>query len=69
VFSQVYSYPSADSAVDTDNPDMYPIEFLHSLTPSDLPPHKLDLKVGVPVTLLRNIDPGDGLASGTRDSS
>ncbi|KAL4581000.1 hypothetical protein LXL04_017206 [Taraxacum kok-saghyz] len=31
-----------------------------------LPPHYLRLKVGCPVILLRNIDPGNGLCNGTR---
>uniref|UniRef100_A0A0L8FLW5 DNA helicase Pif1-like 2B domain-containing protein n=1 Tax=Octopus bimaculoides TaxID=37653 RepID=A0A0L8FLW5_OCTBM len=33
-----------------------PIEFLNSQLPPGLPPHDLRLKVGVPVTLLRNVE-------------
>lgn len=32
----------------------YPIEYLHSLSPSGLPPHKLTLKIGAIVMLIRN---------------
>ena len=44
----------------------YPIEYLNSLNPSGLPPFKLELKVGCPIMLLRNIAPKDGLCNGTR---
>ncbi|AES69479.1 PIF1-like helicase [Medicago truncatula] len=41
-------------------------EFLNTLVSSGLPNHKLRLKVGVPVMLLRNIDQSLGLCIGTR---
>ena len=41
-------------------------EFLHTLTVSGMPPHLLKLKEGMPVMLLRNMDPSNGLAIGTR---
>ncbi|KEH40680.1 PIF1-like helicase [Medicago truncatula] len=41
-------------------------EFLNTVTASGLPNHKLRLKVGVPVMLLRNIDTRYGLCNGTR---
>ncbi|XP_024868732.1 uncharacterized protein LOC112452644 [Temnothorax curvispinosus] len=43
----------------------YPIEFLNSLNPAGLPPHKLRLKVGTPIMLLRNLKPSR-FCSGTR---
>eukprot|EP00267_Zea_mays_P051750 XP_020404739.1 uncharacterized protein LOC103647822 [Zea mays] len=49
-------YHSFDVAVDDPN-NNYPPEFLNSLTPSELPPHMLKLKVNCPVILLRNLDP------------
>jgi ATP-dependent DNA helicase PIF1 len=58
-------YHSFDCAVD-DPHNYYPEEFLNTLTPNDLSPHVLKLKIGCPVILLRNIDPENGLCNGTR---
>ncbi|XP_065321187.1 ATP-dependent DNA helicase PIF1-like [Gordionus sp. m RMFG-2023] len=61
-------YYSADS-IESDNKDdimNFPIEFLHSQTPSGVPPHKLTLKIGTIVMLLRNLSPKKGLCNGTR---
>ncbi|XP_052189987.1 uncharacterized protein LOC127799809 [Diospyros lotus] len=44
----------------------YPNEYLNSLDPPGLPTFKLELKVGCPIILLRNIAPKDGLCNGTR---
>lgn len=44
----------------------YSDEYLHSLTPSGMPPHKLKLKVGCIVMLIRNLSIADGLCNGTR---
>jgi len=44
----------------------YPVEFLQQLNTGGLPPALLCLKVGSPVILLRNLDPGEGLCNGTR---
>ena len=44
----------------------YPVEFLHTITPSGMPPHKLTLKVGAIIMLLRNLDIRMGLCNGTR---
>ena len=59
---------SADSVEDEDfvHQNLYPIEFLNTLTPSGTPPHKLILKIGAPIILLRNINPTEGLCNGTR---
>ncbi|XP_016191978.1 ATP-dependent DNA helicase PIF6-like [Arachis ipaensis] len=46
--------------------DLYGPELLNSINCSVLPPHKLILKVGVPVMLLRNIDQSSGLCNGIR---
>lgn len=44
----------------------YPIEFLNSITPTGMPPHKLILKLGASVMLLRNVDSQNGLCNGVR---
>ena len=41
------------------------MEFLNKLNPPGVPEHYLELKIGVPVMLLRNIDP-PMLCNGTR---
>ncbi|KAE8251462.1 hypothetical protein A4X13_0g3984 [Tilletia indica] len=41
-------------------------DHLATLRPPGLPPHHLQLKTGVPVMLLRNLDPPAGLCNGTR---
>ncbi|XP_024640519.1 ATP-dependent DNA helicase PIF1 [Medicago truncatula] len=46
--------------------DVHTPEFLNTITAYGLPNHKLRLKVGVPVMLLRNIDTRYGLCNGTR---
>jgi len=59
---------SADSVEDRDSvhQNLYPVEFLNTLTPSGTPPHRLVLKVGAPIILLRNLSPAEGLCNGTR---
>lgn len=42
------------------------MEFINSLTPSGMPPHQLNVKVGCVVMLLRNLSLKDGLCNGTR---
>jgi ATP-dependent DNA helicase PIF1 len=64
---EVMEYFSADTIENqNDSEHQYPIEFLNSLTIGGLPPHKLSLKIGSPIILLRNISPSDGLCNGTR---
>jgi ATP-dependent DNA helicase PIF1 len=45
---------------------MVPIEFVNNRTPSGLPPHKLTLKVGAVVMLLRNLFVELGVCNGSR---
>jgi ATP-dependent DNA helicase PIF1 len=59
-------YSSADSIEDEEQSHLFPVEFLNSLTPNGLPSHKLSLKVGVPIILLRNLNQKEGLCNGTR---
>lgn len=61
---QPRGYRSFDS-VDKDA-HLYPTEFLNTLSPSGMPPHKMTLKIGCPVMLLRNLDPQHGHCNGTK---
>ncbi|GKE16803.1 DNA helicase [Tanacetum coccineum] len=45
---------------------LYPKEYLNTLSFVGLPPHRLELKVGTPIILLRNINIVGGLCNGTR---
>ena len=58
-------YYSHDS-IDDDSTNNYPLDFLNSITPNDLPPHELKIKKNCPDILLRNLDPHNGLCNGTR---
>ncbi len=44
----------------------YPVEFLNTLTPSEMPLHNLDLKVSATVIVLKNLNPKNGLCNGTQ---
>ncbi|XP_022019618.1 uncharacterized protein LOC110919663 [Helianthus annuus] len=46
--------------------DLYNPDVLNSVKVSGLPNHRLVLKLGIPVLLLRNIDQQNGLCNGTR---
>ncbi|CAN6919771.1 unnamed protein product [Brassica oleracea] len=65
-------YLSADSFAENEQDsseelDMsYPLEYLNSLEFPGLPAHKLRLKLGVLVMLLRNLNQKEGLCNGTR---
>jgi ATP-dependent DNA helicase PIF1 len=45
---------------------LYPPEFLNSISVNNFPQHRLLLKIGVPIVLLRNINQSIGLCNGTR---
>ena len=65
------TYLCSDSVSFSTNDDnlqhsLYITEFLNNIKRSGLPNHKLCLKIGIPVMLLRNIDQSSGLCNGTR---
>jgi hypothetical protein len=62
-----YQYFSADSIVETEqNNNFFTTEYLNSISVSGVPPHKLVLKIGCPIMLLRNTNPAMKLCNGTR---
>ncbi|GBM63598.1 hypothetical protein AVEN_65877-1 [Araneus ventricosus] len=62
-----HMFYSSDSIISEDPNDVinYLPEFLYKQTPSGMPPHVLELKEGVIVMLLWNLNPKKGLCSGT----
>ena len=62
-------YSGIDSTQNCDNGEMNEVllpEYLNSLNPSSLPPHKLRLRKYCIVMLIRNISINEGLCNGTR---
>jgi PIF1-like helicase len=45
---------------------MYPVEYLNTINCTGLPLHKLKLKKGCPVMVLRNLNPEGGVCNGSR---
>ncbi|KAH9101192.1 hypothetical protein Ae201684P_007376 [Aphanomyces euteiches] len=64
------TYLSADSVAEKGNSDSdaceFPIEFLNFIDINNFPSHKLHLKVGCPIILLRNLCTSEGMCNGTR---
>ena len=55
------------ASVNTNDEDLlYPTKFLNSLRFPGIPNHEVQLKVGTPVMLLRNLNQSEGLCNGTR---
>lgn len=57
---------SADSCCELEDQCRFTVEFLNSIHDSSVPDHKLTLKPGVPIMLIRNLDPRKGLLNGAR---
>lgn len=64
-------YLSCDSPLSSNSmanrpDDVHTPEFLNKITASGIPNHKIKLKVGVPIMLMRNLEPTVGLCNRTR---
>ena len=57
---------SADELGHSEDLLRFNIEYLNGLSPTGFPPHCLRLKAGMPIMLLRNLNPRLGLCNGTK---
>ena len=57
---------SSDELLNPDDFQRFNQEYLNSLLPSGLPNHRLFIKSGMPLMLMRNLNPKMGLCNGTR---
>ena len=58
---------SADS-VEPNQAALYLTEFLNSIIPTGLPPHRILLRAFASIILLRSLDPTQGMCNGSRFS-
>ena len=63
--AETKEYRSFDTVLNDDESVHYPSEFLNSLNSAGLPQHILNLKIGTPIILLRNLN-APKLCNGTR---
>ena len=66
LLGDVVKLSSADSLENPNDAFRFNTEYLNSLQPNGFPQHILSLKPGIPLMLLRNINPREGLCNGTR---
>lgn len=59
-------YFSHDKVCDPQHSMSVPIEYLNTVVSGSLPPHKLELKIGSPIMVIRNLNPAEGVCNGTR---
>ena len=57
---------SLDELINPEDFQIFNTEYLNTLAPSGLPTHGLFIKKGMPVMLMRNLNPKTGLCNGTR---
>ena len=55
--SKLYKSTDTDKLISDGEATHYPPEFLNSIETSGLPPHKLNIKIGMPVMVLRFLNP------------
>ena len=62
----VFAFFSSDMLDNPADTVRFNVEYLNTLAPTGMPTHKLQLKTGMPVMLLRNLNAKDGLCNGTK---
>ena len=63
---QPHILTSSDELVNPSDFARFNVEYLNSLDPSGLPAHRLFIKPGMPLMLMRNLNPKMGLCNGTK---
>ena len=63
---QVITLHSSDGLDNDQDAYRFNVEYINTLNPSGLPSSCLTLKQGMPVMLMRNLNPTEGLCNGTR---
>ena len=66
VFHSADFIPSSEQSGEEDPMLNYPVEYLNQINCSGLPLAKLELKIGCPVMILRNLDAAHGVCNGSR---
>ena len=67
VLTSYLSIDTVDFGADAEGTgEVPPVEVLNAFQPASLPPSQLQLKVGAPIILLRNLSPKNGMCNGTR---
>ena len=59
-------FSSADTLQNNQDLLRFNQEYLHTLTPTGFPTHDIRLKKGMPLMLMRNLNPREGLCNGTK---
>ncbi|KAG2968450.1 hypothetical protein PC120_g26820 [Phytophthora cactorum] len=57
---------STDAVEEDEEVNFFEQEVLHTVNINGIPPHKLTLKKGAPIMMMRNLNPDMGLCNGTR---
>ena len=57
---------SADALTNPEDLLRFNVEYLHTLSPNGFPTHVLRFKANMPLMLLRNLNPREGLCNGTK---
>ena len=63
---ELETFKSADELAPSEDLLRFNKEYLHTLHPNGFPPFELHLKSGMPLILIRNLNPRQGLCNGTK---
>jgi hypothetical protein len=66
VFHSIDTIPTSEQTGQDDPLLNYPVEYLNEINCGTLPLAKLELKIGCPVMVLKNLDAANGLCNGSR---